>query len=279
MGSASRKVSGASAREVASALRSPFVPGVAEALAAAGGYLEAAWPQIAPSVETAGFLGSALYMADMALDAVEEVYEPLLNRDGLLAGALTAADLRRIEAVLDVFHWVQPQLLLIVAALAEAWDRPAVGGQGRPDPRAPSERESAHLATAVRLQPASSGVLPEVAEALQLREAPDLYRAVAAWPAYLEAAWDEIQHLAAYPQFRRRGRALYFYARSSARFLAQPLEANPEALRARGVEEAALNAAREAIDGALPALATMMMHCTAMRVGLGVREREVVRQD
>lgn len=279
MGKASRNIGGATAREVASALRSPFVPGVAESLAAAHGYLEAVWPQVAPSVNTAGFLGSALYMADMALDAVVEVYEPLLNRGGLLGGALTASDLDQIEAVLDVFHWVQPQLLLVVAALAEAWDRPAVGGQGRSEPRSPSEREAAHLATSVRLEPVRSGLLPDVAEALQLPEAPDLYRAVASWPPYLEAAWDELQHLAAYPQFRRRGRALYFYARSSARFLAQPLEANPEALRARGVEEAALTVARDAIDGALPALATMMMHCTAMRVGLGLAEHEVVGQD
>src|SRR5690606_35611530 len=112
--------------------------------------------------------------------------------------------------------------------------------------------------------------LPEVVEALGLDEPPDLYRAVAHWPGYLGVAWEELQHLAAYPDFRRRGRGLYFYARSGARFLAEPLRANPEALRAAGLDERSIEVARATLDRALPALATMMMHVEAMRIGLGV---------
>ena len=76
----------APAAQIAAALRSPFVPEVVLALARAEGVLEAVWPQLAPSVDTAGFLGSALYMADMALEAVEE---------GLRAGAEPAVAARR----------------------------------------------------------------------------------------------------------------------------------------------------------------------------------------
>jgi hypothetical protein len=264
--------------QVAAALRAPFVPGVVRALDGAGGYLAAVWPQLQPSVETAGFLGSALYMVDMSLDAVEQVYEPVLSRASLLDGGLAAVDIERIEAVLDVFHWLQPQLLLLLAALAEAWKRPRVGGEGRPEPRQGSERERAHLAAKVELAPAHAGLLPEIVRALQLEAAPDLYRAVAGWPRYLEAAWDELQHLSAYPPFRQRGRALYYYARSSSRFLARPLEASRNGLRERGLSDADLDAAGAAIDGMLPTMATMMMHCTAMRVGLGITEREVVGQ-
>ena len=266
------------AEQLAAGLRAPFVPSVVAELARAEGFLEAVWPQLAPSVDTAGFLGSALYMADMALDAVEEVYEPTLSRASLLGGALTEADLEQLVAVLDVFHWLLPQLLLLVAALAQAQDARAVGGQGRPAPREPSEREAAHLATDVELASPAAGPLLEVASELQLDGPPDLYRAVAVWPGYLEAAWDELQHLVAYPLFRQRGRALYYYARSSSRFLAVPLRANAEALREAGVGEDAIAEARRAVDRALPALATMMMHCTAMRLGLGLREREVVTE-
>ena len=265
--------------QLARVLRSPFVPAVSARLARAGGYLGAVWPQIAPSVDTAGFLGSALYMADMALDAGEEVYEPVLSRESLLAGALSEGELTQVEAVLDVFHWVQPQLLLIVAALAEGWDRPRVGGQGRADPREDSEREARQLATTVELASPAAGPLPQIAELLQLDAPPDLYRAVAVWPGYLEAVWDELQHMVAYPLFRQRGRALYFYARSSSRFLAQPIEVSRDGLLARGLAAADFDAAKAEIDAALPALATMMMHCVAMRVGLGLTRREVLRQD
>ncbi len=262
---------------VAAALRAPFTPDFVSRLAEAGAYLDAVWPQLAPSVDTAGFLGSALYMADMALDAVEEVYdEPELTRDSLVAGGLSTAELRQVEAVLDVFHWVQPQQLLMCAALAEAWERPRVGGQGRPDPRATSEREARHLATRIEFAPPESGLLPEIADLLQLAAPPELYRAVAMWPRYLEPVWEELQHLAAYPDFRRRGRALYYYARSSSRFLAQPIEASRDALAARGLSEDDLTRVQVTLDAALPALATMMMHCCAMRVGLGITTREVV---
>ncbi|MEE8336687.1 MAG: halocarboxylic acid dehydrogenase DehI family protein [Dehalococcoidia bacterium] len=264
------------AETIAAALRAPFVPDALAGLARAGGYLDAVWPQLAPSVETAGFLGSALYMADMAADGVEEVYEPVLSRPSLLARGLSETELDAVVDVLDVFHWVQPQLLLLISALAEAMEQPRVGGQGRPAPRERSEREQAHLATAVELVDAATPPLPAIAEVLSVDEAPGLYRAVAAWPAYLDAVWEELQHLVAYPDFRRRGRALYFYARSSSRFLAQPVEADAGALHAAGVADADVEAARSTLDRVAPVLATMMMHCSAMRVGLGVTTREVV---
>ena len=264
----------APAAAIAVALRSPFVPAAVAALARCEGVLEAVWPQLAPSLETAGFLASARYMADMALDAVEQVYEPALDR-GALAAAISEDGLAALRAALDVFQLAQPQQLLLLAALAEARGAPAVGGQGRPEPRADGDRERAHLATAVRFAPPSAPPLPEVAALLQLPAPPELYRAVAVWPRYLEAAWGELQHLAAYPLFRRRGRALYFYARSSARFLARPLRADAGALRAAGVRDEAAAAAAAIVDAALPALATMTMHCSAMRLGLGVAGREL----
>lgn len=264
--------------EVARALRAPFVPRVFGRLAAHEGYLDTVWPQLMPSVETAGFLGSALYLADMALDAVTEAYEPVLSRDALDAsGVLSPADADVLLNVLDAFHWVQPQALLLVAALAEAFDAPRVGGQGRAEPRATSDRERMHLATSVRLAPADQPPLPAIATALQLDEAPQLYRAVGIWPGALDAAWDELQHLSTYPPLRRRARALYYYARSAARSLAHPIEANAAALHARGVEDDAIAAARASVEAALPELATMVVHCAALRVALGVTTREVVR--
>ena len=132
--------------------------------------------------------------------------------------------------------------------------------------------------TPIELAPPGEAPLPEVARELQLDAPPDLYRAIAMWPGYLEAVWDELQHLTAYPLFRQRGRALYFYARSSSRFLAVPLRADDAALREAGMRDDAIAEARAIVDRALPAVATMMMHCTAMRVGLDLREREVVRE-
>ncbi|MFN8638698.1 MAG: halocarboxylic acid dehydrogenase DehI family protein [Dehalococcoidia bacterium] len=263
--------------DCARALRAPYVPAPLLELGQCGAYLELVWPQLAPSIETAGFLGSALYMADMALDAVDTVSQPILDRATLRGGAMSDADLDQLGAVLDVFHWVQPQLLLILAALAEGREQPRVGGQGKPEPRETSARERRHLATAIEFASVQAGPLPLVADALQLDSVPDLYRAVAVWPGYLDVAWEELENLAAYPLFRQRGRALYFYARSSSRFLARPIEVSRAVLLARGAQSEDIDRAESVIDAALPATATLMMHCCAMRVGLGMTEREVVR--
>jgi len=264
---------------VRTALRSPYVPDAIDRLARVEGYLEVVWPRVSSSVETAGFIGSALYMTDMALDAVEQVYEPVFTRADLTAAGAADADLAALGDVIDVFHYVQPQVLLIVAALAEAMGREQVGGYGKPDARPFGEREERHLATEVSSMPEETPPLPEVVDALGLAAAPDLYRAVAATPGYLEVAWQELQHLAAYPDFRRRGRGLYYYARSGARFLAEPLRANPEALREAGLDDATIDAARAALDETLPTIAMMMMHAEAMRLGLGIATREVVKKE
>ena len=49
-------------------------------------------------------------------------------------------------------------------------------------------------------------------------------------------------------------------------------------MRARGVSEAALTTVHEALDAALTTTATMMVHCAAMRAGLGITAREVVNR-
>jgi hypothetical protein len=258
------------------------VPAVFEALARCDGYLAIVWPQLAPSVETAGFRDSALYLADMALEAVAAELEPALTREALRVAGLGAHALEAVVATLDVFQWVTPQTLLLCAALAEAAEQPRIGGEGRPEPRATVPRETAHLAMPIVLAPLDTPPLPAIALALQLAEAPELYRALAALPdgtgpAYLALAWAETQHVAVFPALRRRGRALYYYARSAARFLAQPLAADAAALAVAGLAPEAFVTARAVLAEALPATATMLIHCAALRVGLGLTGREEAR--
>jgi len=261
--------------EVAATFRAPVAPELFARLEAVPGYLAHVWPVLKTSIDTEGFIGSALYMADMALDAVEEAYEPVLSPE-VLCEVVPPDEIAAVEQALDVFHYLQPQALLAGAALAEAFDRPSVGGAGRAVPRAERRRGCMHLQAAMPEPVGATPLTDAVAELLQLDAAPQLYSVLASWPSYLEVAWDELQHLAAYPNFRRRGRALYFYARSGSQFLAEELRADAVALRAAGIEDAEIEAARAIVDASLPALATMVMHVTAMRLALGHREREVV---
>ncbi len=259
---------------VARGLRSPYLPTPLLRIVD-GGYLHAVWTQLEPSVETDGFIESARYMADMALDAVLQQYEPVSDRAELLRVGLSTDELDAVASTLDTLQLVQPQLLLVLAALAEARNASSVGGGGRPAPRASTDRERAHLRGRLLLAPPTQAPLPAIATALGAVEAPDLYRAISPWPAYLDATWAELQHLDALPLLRDRARGLYYYARDAARFLARPMRANREALAAAGVPDAARLAAESTIDEALPLTATMLVHCSAMRVALGITAPEV----
>ncbi|MBG92988.1 MAG: hypothetical protein CL792_03310 [Chloroflexi bacterium] len=258
--------------------RSKWFPSLFSQLANdAPNYLSYIWPTVIKSINTQGFLGSALYMTDMALDACELVYEPQTGRADLITQGMTNFEIQELEAVLDLFHYVQPQVLLIGAALAEAFEREKVGGQGSGQLRKLSDREKKHLLTEVKMDHTDAPNFSNIVDILQLSEAPDLYRALGEWQLAIDIFWGELQHLATYPDFRRRGRALYYYARAGSKFLAVPLNANFSSLNKLGISSKEIIRAQQIVNDNIPVLAMMIMHCTAMRLALGHSIREMVQ--
>jgi hypothetical protein len=253
--------------EIKHSFHIPFVPTAFQRLAETQDYLQHVWPALKFSLDTVGFLSSACYMSDMAMDATEEVYEPIFS--------LASNETRELAQIIDLFHYVQPQILLILAALREALDRDSVGGAGSVESRALTERESIHRNTEVALgkEFKESG---DMAGVLGLDKPPDLYRALAHFPKFLGPVWEEIKELQAYPEFRRRARALYYYSKSGSRFLASPLSANDLVLGKLGIEANAISKIRECLEEELLQTATMMMHVEAMRLVIGINTREVV---
>ncbi|MFL2646913.1 MAG: hypothetical protein ACJ0KD_05615 [Dehalococcoidia bacterium] len=240
-------------------------------------YLSYIWPTVMKSIDTQGFLGSALYMTDMALDACELVYEPQTGRSDLVSHGMTNTEIQELEATLDLFHYVQPQVLLIGAALAEAFNREQVGGQGSDQVRELSDREKNHLTIEVKMDYADPSFFSNIIDILQLNKAPDLYRALGKWQLAVDIFWDELQHLATYPDFRRRGRALYYYARAGSKFLAVPLNADIPSLKKLGISDEEIMRAQQIVNDNVPVLAMMIMHSTAIRLALGHSTREVVQ--
>jgi hypothetical protein len=179
--------------------------------------------------------------------------------------------------MLEVLHLTNPQTLLIAGALAEALERPAVGGQGRPEPRDLTDEEQRIVS--YEWQAPEESELPEPARAIaaDIREVlgepflTDDFRAMARWPALLEQAWAELRELRVYKLFRQRGRGLYFYARSSSRFLAQPLVANPARMRAAGLSEDDIREIGDVIRMYCGILPNAIMNTAAVQHALGIR--------
>ena len=95
-----------------------------------------------------------------------ESSEPVLTAGDWFVAVAPATELDRVDATLDVFHYLQPQALLAGAALAEAFDRSAVGGRGRADVRELRDRERTHLATAIAEPPSGGPQLAAIADTL-----------------------------------------------------------------------------------------------------------------
>jgi len=245
----------------------PFIPSAFLRLADTPEYLSHVWPALKVSLDTVGFLNSARYMADMAMEATEEVYEPIF--------CPTSNEAKELAHVIDVFHYVQPQILLILAALREALDRDSVGGAGSVELRSPTERELIHRDTEIMLGE-EFVESDDIASVLGLDKPPDLYQSLAYFPKFLGPVWLEIRELQAYPEFRRRARALYYYSKSGSRFLASPLAANDFVLGELGVTAEEISKIRDCLEEELLQTATMMMHVEAMRLVIGINTREVV---
>ena len=159
------------------------------------------------SIETVGFLNSALYMADMALDAAQDVYEPVLDHDAY--SPETKVDQGSLRSAVDLFHYVQPQLLLVLAGLAEAFDRQEIGGYGSAEVRPRTKREDAHLAAGLKLSDQFSEAA-DICDVLGTSKVPDIYRSTGEFPNFVELFWQEVKELHSYPDFRRRSRGLYY---------------------------------------------------------------------
>ena len=117
------------AEDVRVALRAPVVPSpIARLVEVAPGYLDVVWPRVASSVDTTGFLGSALYLADMALTEVEAVYEPVMTREALREASVSDDEVASLLGVVDYYHYGRPQLLL---HLRPATERDVLGSKYR----------------------------------------------------------------------------------------------------------------------------------------------------
>ena len=258
------------------ALRLPFTPALFRTLARWPSYLEHVWPQLVPAVETSGFRGSSLYLGAMAREAIDQFYEPGFDPESLTDSGVSDASIPSIVGMLEVLQFANPQSLLLAGALAEGLEKPTVGGMGRPEPR-----ELTELEARVRVYPWRApeeadlpadlrDTLEDVKTILGLPFLTDDFRAIACWPPLLEQSWAELRELRVYKLFRQRGRALYYYARSSAKFLAQPISVSRERLAEIGLSGDDIHDIGEVLRMFCGILPNHIMNNAAMLLAFGV---------
>tara|TARA_B110000438_G_C15793136_1_gene641650 strand:- start:1350 stop:2165 length:816 start_codon:yes stop_codon:yes gene_type:complete len=261
---------------IISTLRSPFLPTPFKKLSKHKIYFENFFMQILPSIDTQGFIDNALYVSDVSLEPAESIIS--INEHKNFFKEYDLEFKQNITAILNIFDYQQPQVLLILAALLEAFENDTVGGNGsmvaRIDLIQEKDNQKFHL------------VLPDYEDFYLYKEfeelfgadsVPDLYLSLTNHQDYLVYIWENLQHLSSFPDLRKRIRGIYYYAISSSKFLAKPIHGSVQECISLGISLDEINVIKELIHSSLSMYSTMIMHCAAMRVGLGINQKKIIK--
>lgn len=229
--------------DVRATLRVPMVNLIFRVLAGQPDYLHLAWRQLKPNAATVFFEESADVIRARAVDGVAGLATP--------PGAEPAA----VANALRIFHYVNPKLLLAVAAL-----RAATSGQypqleelpaGAKRQIAPGVPEGASAPATVdpsSASPAVAALFDDITSTLGLPVVNSDYRALAAWPSYLESAWTALKPLTQRAEYLALNRDLRAMADEAVMVFPFRIETNPHTLRHCGLSERDIDTVRFTLD-------------------------------
>lgn len=234
--------------------RVPIVNLVFRVLATHPDYLELAWRALKPNVQTVYFETRADELRARAVEDVASLASPSQS-------ATIPEDAR---PVLQVFHYVNPKLVLAVAALRSATH----GLQPKLMELPPDAKRQ--LATGVpnglpeitMVDPEEAGdelrsVFNDIRSTLGLSVINSDYRALARWPEYLTAAWHAWKPQVGSPGYRELERELRRMADNTVTALPFRMDLHPHTLRHAGLSESEIDAVQSSLrtfSGLLPGL-------------------------
>lgn len=254
-------------RDIRHALRIGYVPLLLRALAPVPGALRAAWVALRPNVATRAFeeAGDDLRaeLARAAVDLGTPLIEPLLAANGS-----DVDEVDELREQVQLFHYADPKLLLVVAALSRALSGERVGGARVARELLAPPPEPDDLPALVLAPEAPGGVVGEVfAEILRTTHLPAVttdLRALGHWPVVLETAWEALAPVFGHPKLEAALAAIRASARARVQGLPYPMAFGPEAF-GTAAGRAHVQRVVATFDDALPRLA---LFASALRVSL-----------
>lgn len=207
-------------------------------------YLQVAWRALQPNVRT-------LYFEKQSDQLRRRAVEGMISLGGTppSAGGADAA------TVLRVFHYINPKLLLIVAALRSA----TVGQQPKLQELPAEDKRQMPLGIPEGAQPLRmvdpaeadervSALFADIQQTLGLSVLNSDYRALAVWPDFLESAWHALKPVTQQAEYRTLQRELMRAAGEVVTSLPFRMELNPHTLRHCGMSEQDIDGVRATLD-------------------------------
>lgn len=220
-------------RDIKESLRVSFVESLFQAYAANAKFLDYVWRRLRPSMLAPPLVASAKRIADDADRAVAS-WPVSDHTAALLARNYNESELRKLRETVELFRDTSPKVLIVACALRAALGGEPVGGAGIPFAAAHVERDKLvrdHRGIRVALADEREAPLrvrtafDEMQRAGEAAHIPIFYRALGAYPDWLEVFWSDAKAIPA--ERRRAARATVERAADQARQLPYPLVIDP----------------------------------------------------
>jgi hypothetical protein len=224
--------------------RVPMVSLVFGALATRPDYLRVAWRQLHTNAQTLYFEEQADEIRRFAVASMSEIGE-----------LRTPASDDGISQVLTVFHYVNPKILLAVSALRSSMlgqlPRVSVLPTGQKRQVVPGTAPGMPQVTMVdqgAVDERLGRILGDIQSVSSTGMVDSEYRALAAWPDYLEGAWLSVKPRLATQEYRRATRQLRWMADEAVLGFPFRMDASPHTLRHAGLSEQQIDSVRSLLD-------------------------------
>lgn len=223
--------------------------------AAHGDFLPLVWDTMRPNVETVAFESAADRVRVGAVQAAAEI-----GRPGTQTGVSLGESQRfQIGAALDLYHYVNPKLLVFTSAVSLLLKGEEVGCVGTTESERLARGAPATMAAMEMESDAPDSrdlqeLYNDIKETLSLQSINSDYRTLALWPDYFSSAWQRLKPIVQTREHRSAAERLRDTSRTLARGLPHPVSLDRQSVEDAGVDIAEVVDVTESFEEILPAL-------------------------
>ena len=224
--------------------------------AAYGGVLPVLWDAIRPNAEARAFEEASDRVRASAAEAAAALGR-LGVRDHVQLGE---SQEYQIRGALDLYHYVNPKLLVVTSCVLQALRGELTGGttdhegqervaRGAPEEMLPMEMEEEKPENE-QLQ----SIFEDIKDTLKLESVNSDYRTLALWPVYLDAAWKQLKPVTQRDAYRKAADGIRQSAIVGARQLPYPVAVQRGDIEKTGESYEEVVATTEHFEHLLPGL-------------------------
>ena len=244
----------------------PQVSALFQAFAAYPKVLDVFWRAMRPTVQTRQFfrLGDRL-----RADAYTRMYNYFQMCDLRASHGLNAGSWQQISEITELFHYLDPLLLLLSVALTQASARPVGESAGESSPAEhPVFPHPAPLVTEEMAPAQIKAIYDDIKRTLDLPVLSTAYQAFASFPAFLESYWNALKPIAQSALYTESHAGVRETAWSLVREFPARVELTSDYLSDAGVADDDITVAARITDLFVESLSRTVLNVALAKIGM-----------